>query len=63
MKLPDRERCWAECHLEMSKLATYRPPVVLVRRFKHRLCSAPFQAFHLVLYVGVHAFGGASWDK
>jgi hypothetical protein len=32
----------------MWKLATYTRPVVLVRRFKHRLCRPPFQAFHLV---------------
>jgi hypothetical protein len=27
------------CHLEMCKLATYTPPVDLVRRFKHMLCK------------------------
>jgi hypothetical protein len=39
MKLPDREGCCAERHSEMWKLATYTPPVVLVRRFEHDLCK------------------------
>jgi aspartate aminotransferase-like enzyme len=56
MNLLNRERCWAKRHLKMWKLATYTPPVALVRRFRHSLCSAPSQAFHLVLKTRVNIF-------
>jgi hypothetical protein len=39
MKLPDRERCCAKRHLEMSKLATSTIALVLVRRFEQELCK------------------------
>jgi hypothetical protein len=58
MRLPDTGRCgkkfdlgeksWDSIQIDVTKLATYTPPGVLVRRFKDRLDKCAVTSYHVL---------------